>query len=134
MGSNHGKGTSIYNNRMPYFLSAGKETPAGEVVFSSPEIALYNRSALLANESSGCRPGYPDIIEDVDGSIFITETDKTAATVHRVDAKMLELLFGQLSETPKKKKPAAEGLAHTPMKDHVSQQGQSDQKPQFAPT
>jgi hypothetical protein len=84
---------------------------------------LYNRSALLANESSGCRPGYPDIIEDVDGAIFITETDKTAATVHRVDAKMLELLFGQLSETPKKKKPAAEGLAHTPVKENVSQAG-----------
>ena len=47
MGSNHGTGTSIYNNRMPYFLSAGKETIGGELVsflllliiaFSSAEI------------------------------------------------------------------------------------------------
>ena len=100
----HSKG-EMFNNRMPYWLSAGRETKDGAIEFSAPEIVLYNRSGILAG--AACRPGYPDFIEDVDGAIFITETDKTSALCHRVDPELLALLFAQGSST---KVPTA-GLA-----------------------
>merc|ERR1712113_950713 len=80
---------------MPYWLSAGRETETGMIIFSAPEIVLYNRSAIDA--SASCRPGYPDFIEDVDGSIFITETNKQSALCHRVCPQLLKLLWAQYS-------------------------------------
>jgi hypothetical protein len=58
-------GDAGLNNRMPYWLSAGTETSVGSIVFSQPEVVLFNRSAIPTKAT--CRPGYPDFVEDVDG-------------------------------------------------------------------
>ena len=76
-------------SRNPYWLSAGRETPDGQILFSQPEIVVYGV------EASDQRPGYPDFIEDVDGSIWISETQKSASRVHPLPASFLEMLWGQ---------------------------------------
>ena len=49
------------NNRMPYWLSAGRETAEGQIVFSQPEVVLYDRASFKSGTNG---PGYPDFIED----------------------------------------------------------------------
>lgn len=94
-GNGHGNQDPL-NNRMPYWLSAGWEstTAPGTIVFSAPEIVLYNRSAIISS-STAARPGYPDFIEDVDGKVYITETNKQAALCHAVDENLLNALWTQ---------------------------------------
>ena len=43
--------------------------------------------------------GYPDFVEDVDGSIFITETNKQSALCHRIDSGLADMLWAQDSIT-----------------------------------
>jgi len=76
-------------SRSPYWRSAGHETPDGRILFSQPEIVLYGVV------DSDQRPGYPDFIEDVDGSIWISETQKSASRVHRLPSGFLLMLWGQ---------------------------------------
>jgi hypothetical protein len=94
-GFGNGKDGENLNNRNPYWLSSGRETLQGTVVFSAPEIVLYNRSAIHNTGAGVARPGYPDFIEDVDGSVFITETNKQSALCHRVEPALLKLLWTQ---------------------------------------
>jgi hypothetical protein len=79
--------------RNPYWLAAGWEETDGEVRMSQPEVVLYNPSDKF---QTGTGPGYPDFIEDVSGGdIYVTETNKTQARVHRLDRSFLALLFAQ---------------------------------------
>ena len=94
-GFGNGKDRENLNNRMPYWISSGRETAEGDILFSAPEIVLYNRSAIYNTAKGVARPGYPDFIEDIDGSVFITETNKQSALCHRVDPALLQLLWGQ---------------------------------------
>ena len=94
--NNNGKS---FVSRDPYWLAAGHEVPgvAGgppTVLWSQPEVALYDASDHTD------RPGYPDFITHTDSAtgewaVYITETQKTVARIHRVDNKLLTGLFGQ---------------------------------------
>ena len=82
------------DSRNPYWLAAGHEVPGGAVLWSQPEIALYD--GLDAAD----RPGYPDFIEHLskdDGKhdIYITETQKVVARIHLVPRDLLSGLFSQ---------------------------------------
>ena len=79
-----------FNGRNPAWLSGGVERD-GHILWSEPEIVLYS------NEPPGkeVRYSYPDLIE-TDGRYWITTTQKTRASVHEVDAGLLEGLWGQL--------------------------------------
>jgi len=90
-----------YTARNPYWLSVGWEV-AGvplksppTVLWSQPEVVLYD-----ADDHSD-RPGYPDFIshQEPDGSwdVFITETQKTEARLHRIDRALLARLSMQHS-------------------------------------
>ena len=85
--------TASISSRNPYWLSSGIEVD-GSIVFSQPEIVLYIDGSHATADS---RIGYPDFIEDVDGSIWISETDKATARVHRIDEHLLTNLFGQFT-------------------------------------
>jgi hypothetical protein len=79
-----------YGPRNPVFLSAGYEE-GGELRFSQPELALYDYTDQPNN-----RPGYPDFVQDpTTGAVYITETNKTQARIHAVDAAALTLLLSQ---------------------------------------
>lgn len=75
-----------YAHRNPVWLSGGVEKD-GRIHWSQPEIALYD-------DKIGSRISYPDFIEQ-DGRYFVTETQKTAARVHELDAEMLEAMWRQ---------------------------------------
>jgi len=89
---NRGCAASCYAGRNPYWLAAGVEE-AGEVRFSQPEIALYSTDYAGAQEAS--RIGYPDILSDPARGVLITETNKTDARCHAVDAALVDALFAQ---------------------------------------
>ncbi len=88
----HNNGWTGYNNgagagsRNVAWLSGGVERE-GRILWSQPEIVLYDPDFF-----SG--PSYPDLIEE-DGRYFLTETQKTVARVHELDAELLEGLWGQ---------------------------------------
>ena len=97
----HNHGGNWYDDRNPVWLCAGTEgdTPEGKVIrWSQPEIALYDDDPYI-------RISYPDLIED-DGQVFLAETQKDVARVHRLDPVLLAGLFGQLENGT----PATEGL------------------------
>lgn len=79
-----------FNGRNPAWLSGGVERD-GRILWSEPEIVLYS------NDPPGkeVRYSYPDLVE-ADGRYWITTTQKTRASVHEVDAGLLEGLWGQL--------------------------------------
>lgn len=79
-----------FNGRNPAWLSGGVERD-GRILWSEPEIVLYS------NDPPGkdVRYSYPDLIEE-EGRYWITTTQKTRATIHEVDAALLEGLWGQL--------------------------------------
>lgn len=86
----HHHGGRSYDDRNPAWLSAGREvdTPAGRRLdWSQPEILLYDDDPLV-------RLSYPDLIEEDDG-FYVTETQKEIGRVHRIEAPLLEGLFGQ---------------------------------------
>ena len=65
-----------YNNhgaaRNPYWLSVGMETDLGEILWSQPELAVYDR-ATHAGTSAG---GYPDFVQEANGAVHITACQK----------------------------------------------------------
>ncbi len=75
-----------FANRNPYWLSAGFASSDGsQILWSDPEIALYTIA-------SGRGPGYPDFILDDDG-IYVTETQKIFARVHKVENTLIHDLL-----------------------------------------
>jgi hypothetical protein len=90
-----------YEDRNPVWLCGGVEadSPAGRIIrWSQPEIALYDDDPYI-------RMSYPDLVEE-GGAYYLTETQKDKARVHKLDAGLLEDLWGQLSRG----KVAAQGL------------------------
>ena len=82
----HNHGGTGYFDRNPAWLCGGVEKE-GTIHWSQPEIVLYD-------DDPETRISYPDFIED-QGRYFITETQKTIARVHEVDAALLEGLWNQ---------------------------------------
>ncbi len=107
-----------YTSRDPYFLSIGWEVLDGEggnnntpsILWAQPEVVLYDRVDHTD------RPGYPDFVQDYEPAssssapsagggdasadvdvwtVFITETQKTAARLHKVDAGLIQGLLQQ---------------------------------------
>lgn len=79
-----------YDDRNPVWVSAGveKDGPAGKVLeWSQPEILLYDDDVFL-------RMSYPDLIE-LDDGMYISETQKNMARLHRIDSVFLKRLWGQ---------------------------------------
>jgi len=80
--------TEASQSRNPYWLCGGVEA-RGTILWSQPDIVIFGREMTA--------PGYPDFIQGVDGSIFITETQKTVARVHKIPADLLASLWSQPS-------------------------------------
>ncbi len=80
-----------YRGRNPAWLCAGIEfdSPEGKIIrWSQPEIALY------ADDASD-RMSYPDLIEEGD-ALYVTETQKTVARVHRLSPDLIAGLANSL--------------------------------------
>ncbi|WP_169975642.1 exo-alpha-sialidase [Tautonia rosea] len=75
-----------YQGRNPAWVLGGIERD-GLIHWSEPEILLYD-------DDPNVRISYPDFIED-DGELYVTETQKEIARVHRVDPTLLDDLWGQ---------------------------------------
>lgn len=73
-----------YELRNPAWLMGGVERD-GVIHWSQPEIILYDPSI-------GDRFSYPDFIEQ-DGTVYLTETQKTVARVHELDRSLLEAMW-----------------------------------------
>jgi hypothetical protein len=82
----HVKALNHYLGRNPSWLAGGIEKN-GHIYWSEPEIVLYNDDPAVGSS-------YPDFIEE-NGRYFITETQKTVARVHDVDASLLDGLWNQ---------------------------------------
>lgn len=112
------------NDRNNMWLTVGHEQSDGTLHWTQPELALYDTV-----RSNG--HGYPDIVSAKDGHVYLTETFKNTpgarAGVHKLDARMLELLFGQHNTTrlsiaadtfafaaPKKQPPAGPSFLQLP--------------------
>ncbi len=96
----HGAHKNPYKGRNPAWLSGGREKD-GMIHWSQPEIVLYDPDPGNSpyDPETGCPgPGggmsYPDLIEQ-DGRYWLTETQKTVARVHPLDASLLEGLWNQ---------------------------------------
>lgn len=81
----HNHGGRWYEDRNPAWLCGG-EIRDGQVHWSQPEIALYD-------DDPAVRMSYPDFLEEPDGTIFVTETQKTVARVHRLEAALVRGLW-----------------------------------------
>lgn len=68
-------------------MIAGGELRDGRMHWSQPEIVLYD-------DHPGTRMSCPDLIEQ-DGYYWITETQKTVARMHEIDATLREGLWNQ---------------------------------------
>ncbi len=86
-----------WTQRNPAWIAGGVERD-GMIHWSQPEILLYDRDVDV-------RTSYPDLIEQ-DGRYWITETQKSIARVHEIDAALLEGLWAQ----GERKNVAREGL------------------------
>ncbi|MFW5682580.1 MAG: exo-alpha-sialidase [Phycisphaeraceae bacterium] len=95
-----------YAHRNPAWLCGGVERD-GEIHWSQPEILLYD-------DDLGIRFSYPDLFEDA-GEVYLTETQKIIARVHRLDPGMLADMWRQV-EGDAPTEPATRGLLldHTP--------------------
>ena len=83
----HNHGGTDFRDRNPAWITGGMERN-GRIAWSEPEVLLYSDD--LSYDTG--RLSYPDLIEE-DGRVWITVTQKTAATVHEVDASLLEGLW-----------------------------------------
>ncbi|MGM9508108.1 LamG-like jellyroll fold domain-containing protein [Larkinella sp. GY13] len=85
-----------YEDRNPAWVSGGVEvdSPKGKVIrWTQPEVLLYDEDPLI-------RMSYPDLVEDK-GSYYITETQKDIARVHKIDEKLLNLVWNQFDNAKK---------------------------------
>jgi hypothetical protein len=77
-----------YKGRNPAWLVGGveKDSAAGKVIYwGEPVIVLYS-------EDKNVRISYPDFIED-GNRLYITETQKSVARVHKVEDELLRSLW-----------------------------------------
>lgn len=94
----HNHGGKWYDGRNPVWLCGGIERD-GFIHWSQPEIVLYD-----LDMHGAVRISYPDMIEEADGEIYLTETQKKTARVHHVPRELIDGLFRQSD-------PAATGPA-----------------------
>lgn len=90
----HNHDGKSYEGRNPAWLLGGieQDSPEGKVIrWSRPQVVLYAADRNL-------RMSYPDLIEEDDGRLYLTETQKTVARVHEVDPAVLEVLWWDLTE------------------------------------
>lgn len=88
----HNGGRSTAGFRNPVWVSIG--TAAGnDICWGEPEVLLYER-----NKSK--RISYPDMME-VDGTMYISATEKGISRVHPIDAGFLSMLDSQPSRATK---------------------------------
>ncbi len=87
LGDYNAAGGHYCANRNPAWLLGGIEKD-GYIHWSQPEIALYA-------DEPGEGLSYPDFVED-GGSIYISETQKSAARLHKLDPYLLQGLWGEL--------------------------------------
>jgi len=76
-----------YDDRNPAWMARGEEVPGPrghQLVWDEPEIVLYDDDPCV-------RTSYPDVWED-GGEIFISETQKQVARIHRVPALLCQAL------------------------------------------
>ncbi|MFA5689107.1 MAG: sialidase family protein [Kiritimatiellales bacterium] len=79
-----------YEDRNPVWISAGieKDGNSGKYIeWSQPEVLFYDDDIFI-------RVSYPDMIE-INGDMYITETQKDLARIHRVDRIFLNKLWKQ---------------------------------------
>ncbi len=86
-----------WKGRNPAWIVGGMEHD-GQIFWSQPEILLYDPDPNV-------RISYPDLIEQ-DGKYWITETQKTVARVHPIDASLFEAVWNQ----HRRKEVAQDGL------------------------
>jgi hypothetical protein len=87
----HHHGGCGYDDRNPVWLCGGEEieTSTGrEIRWSQPEILLYDDDPYV-------RMSYPDLIEEEDGTLYLTETQKSVARAHQLDPAVLRDLWCQ---------------------------------------
>lgn len=82
----HAAAWNPYLGRNPAWVAGGIEKE-GQIHWSEPEILLYD-------DDPATRMSYPDFIEE-EGRYFVTETQKTVARVHEIDAALLEGVWSQ---------------------------------------
>ncbi len=75
-----------YQKRNPVWISGGVEKN-GRIHWSQPEILLYD-------PDKDVRISYPDIIEE-NGKYWISETQKSIARIHEIDASLFKGLWNQ---------------------------------------
>lgn len=76
-----------YDDRNPVWMCGGVERD-GYLYWSQPEVVLYD-------ENPRTRISYPDFIE-ADEGYYISETQKTIARTHRIDAALFEGMWNSL--------------------------------------
>ena len=91
----HNNSYKSYHNRNPVWLSAGVERD-GKIHWSQPEIALYMDDPAAQGMS------YPDLIM-ADGKFWLSETQKTVARVHELDAALIDGMADRLAASLDKK-------------------------------
>lgn len=91
----HNHGGKDFHGRNPAWISGGLDIN-GHIHWSQPEILLYHPDMGDAGEGrrGGVRMSYPDLVEQ-DGRYWVTETQKTVARVHEIDAALFEGLWNQ---------------------------------------
>lgn len=85
----HHHGGQWYDRRNPAWLCSGVETDGlhgRTIAWSDPEIFLYHEDAKM-------RFSYPDLVETSGGAIYVTETNKTEARIHRIDDNLQRALL-----------------------------------------
>ena len=82
----HNHSGKSFKGRNPAWVAGGVERD-GRIYWSQPEILLYD-------PDPNATMSYPDLIEQ-DGRYWVTETNKTIARVHEIDAALLEGLWHQ---------------------------------------
>ncbi len=99
-----------YEDRNPVWLCAGEEVETAqgrEIRWSQPEVVLYDDDPYV-------RLSYPDLVEEEDGELFLTETNKDVARVHRVDPGFLQRLFAQFEARERTEEGLLLSLPETP--------------------
>ncbi len=107
----HNHGARWYQDRNPAWLCGGVERD-GYIHWSQPEICLYDKDP-------DTRISYPDFVEK-DGRYFVTETQKSVARCHEMDAALLEGMWSQLDPTATPLQPVTPHLHISPCEPGTS--------------
>ena len=78
-----------YGGRNPAYLAGGVERPGPDgpiVVWGAPRVVLFSPNPEV-------RISYPDLIEDPAAGLFLSETQKSVARVHRLAPGLIDALF-----------------------------------------